>query len=67
MALEKHVSFLGRDGIWVREDERFVFIKRIISDRQLAKINVFEFSDDQRLISATRAATAASTPVCRHT
>jgi lipopolysaccharide export system permease protein len=58
VALEKQVSFLGRDGIWVREDERFVFIKRIISDRQLAKINVFEFSDDRRLVSATRAATA---------
>ena len=59
LALGKHVSFLGRDGIWVREDSRYIQVRRIIDDRQLADINVFEFDEQSRLVSATRAATAS--------
>lgn len=58
IALGKHVSFLGRDGIWVREEERYIYVNRIIDDRQLADVNVFEFDESRRLVSATRAATA---------
>jgi lipopolysaccharide export system permease protein len=58
VALDKHVSFLGRDGIWVREEERYIFIERIIDDRQLANLRVFEFDDARRLVRATRAGTA---------
>ena len=58
VALDKHVSFLGRDGIWVREDERYIFVERIIDDHQLANIEVFEFDNDRRLVKATTAATA---------
>jgi lipopolysaccharide export system permease protein len=59
IALGKHVSFLGRDGIWVREDSRYIQVRRIIDDRQLADINVFEFDEQSRLVSSTRAATAS--------
>jgi lipopolysaccharide export system permease protein len=58
VALDKHVSFLGRDGIWVREEERYIFIERIIDDRQLANLEVFEFDADRRLVRATRAGSA---------
>jgi lipopolysaccharide export system permease protein len=58
VALDKHVSFLGRDGIWVREDERYIFIERIIDDSQLANLKVFEFDDGRRLVRATSADTA---------
>ena len=58
VALDKHVSFLGRDGIWVREEERYIFIERIIDDRQLANLQVFEFDEERRLTRATRAGTA---------
>ena len=58
VALDKHVSFLGRDGIWVREEERYIFIERIIDDRQLANLRVFEFDENRRLVRATRAGTA---------
>jgi lipopolysaccharide export system permease protein len=58
VALDKDVSFLGRDGIWVREDERYIFVERIIDDRQLANLRVFEFDENRRLVRATKADTA---------
>ena len=58
VALDKNVSFLGRNGIWVREDDRFIFVERIIDNSQLANLEVFEFDSERRLVKATTAASA---------
>ena len=58
VSLGKHVSFLGRDGIWVREEDRYIFVERIIDDRQLANLEVYEFDSERRLIRATTAVSA---------
>ena len=42
----------------VREDERYIFVERIIDDRQLANLRVFEFDENRRLVRATKADTA---------
>jgi lipopolysaccharide export system permease protein len=58
VALEKRISFMGRDGLWVREDSRYIFAKRIIDDNRLADLDVYDFDANRQLLKATHAGSA---------
>lgn len=58
-ALEKYVSFMGHEGVWVRDESRYIFINKMFDNDTLADISVFEFDRDRQLISALHADTAA--------
>jgi len=58
VALEKRISFMGRDGLWVREDTRYIFAKKIIDDNRLADLDVYDFNVNRQLLSTTHASTA---------
>ena len=47
IALDKRVNFMGRDGIWVRDESRYIYVQRIIENDILADIDAFEFDDDR--------------------
>jgi lipopolysaccharide export system permease protein len=57
-ALNKHVSFMGHEGVWVRDEPRYIHINRMFDSDTLADVSVFEFDRDRRLISALHADTA---------
>jgi len=58
-ALEKRVSFMGREGVWVRDESRYIYVNKIFDNDTLADVSVFEFDQDRRLVSALHADTAA--------
>jgi lipopolysaccharide export system permease protein len=58
-ALEKRVSFMGREGIWVRDESRYIYVKKIFDNDTLADVSVFEFDRGRQLISSMHADTAA--------
>jgi len=58
-ALEKHVSFMGREGVWVRDESRYIYVNKIFDNDTLADVSVFEFDQSRQLISSMHADTAA--------
>ena len=58
-ALEKRVSFMGREGVWVRDESRYIYVNKIFDNDTLADVSVFEFDPDRQLISSMHADTAA--------
>jgi lipopolysaccharide export system permease protein len=58
-ALEKHVSFMGREGVWVRDESRYIYVNKIFDNDTLADVSVFEFDQSRQLISSMHAGTAA--------
>jgi lipopolysaccharide export system permease protein len=58
-ALEKHVSFMGQEGVWVRDESRYIYVNKMFDSDTLADVSVFEFDRDRQLISALHADTAA--------
>ena len=58
-ALEKRVSFMGREGVWVRDESRYIYINKIFDNDTLADVSVFEFDRGRQLISSLHADTAA--------
>lgn len=58
-ALEKRVSFMGREGVWVRDESRFIYVKKIFDNDTIADVSVFEFDRNRQLISSMHADTAA--------
>ena len=59
VALDKRISFMGRDGLWVRDESFYIFAKRVIDDSSLSELSVFEFDDDRQLLKATQIGTAS--------
>jgi lipopolysaccharide export system permease protein len=58
-ALEKRVSFMGREGVWVRDESRYIYVNKIFDNDTLADVSVFEFDPDRQLLSSMHADTAA--------
>jgi lipopolysaccharide export system permease protein len=58
IAIEKHISFIGGHGLWVRDESRYIYVNRIIDDSQLVDLSVFEFNDQRQLVAATHAGNA---------
>ena len=51
----KGVSFLGSDGLWVRDADLYVNAKRVVGNKMLVDLTVYAFDADKRLKVATRA------------
>jgi lipopolysaccharide export system permease protein len=58
-ALEKRVSFMGREGVWIRDESRYIYINKIFDNDTLADVSVFDFDHGRQLISSMHADTAA--------
>jgi lipopolysaccharide export system permease protein len=58
-ALDKHVSYMGREGVWVRDQSRYIYVNKIFDNDTLADVSVFEFDQSRQLISSMHADTAA--------
>jgi lipopolysaccharide export system permease protein len=58
VSLDKRIDFMGTHGLWVRDESRYIFAKRVIADDSLADLNVFEFDDQRRLVKSTHVTTA---------
>jgi len=58
MALDNRISFMGRHGLWVRDEARFIYVNKIIDTDKLAGLSIFEFDSELRMESATNAAQA---------
>ncbi|WP_367155293.1 LPS export ABC transporter permease LptG [Methylomonas sp. HYX-M1] len=43
-------------GMWLREGNRFINVRKILDDGSLGDVRIFEIDEQHRLISATRAA-----------
>lgn len=57
-AKDSRVTFLGSRGLWVRDDNLFINAKKVISRSSLGDITIYDFAEDGRLKTATRAAHA---------
>ena len=58
-ALEKRVSLMGREGVWVRDESRYIYVNKIFDNDTLADVSVFEFDRGRQLISSMHADTVA--------
>lgn len=57
-ATDARVTFMGNNGLWVRDDNLYINASKVISANTLADITVYEFDDDARLKVATSAVSA---------
>jgi len=57
-ATNKAVSFLGTDGLWVRDGNHYINVRTILTDEKLAGITLYEFGDENRLSMIMKAAQA---------
>ena len=48
-------SRFGEDGVWFREDNRYIFIEEIYTEKSLGKVHVYGFDDKYRLTGALTA------------
>lgn len=54
-AATRGISFLGGEGLWVRDDLLYINARRVLDRERLADLTVYEFDDQARLKMATRA------------
>ncbi|MGB5540252.1 MAG: LPS export ABC transporter permease LptG [Gammaproteobacteria bacterium] len=54
-ATKQGISFLGGEGLWVRDERLYINARRVLDRERLADLTVYEFDDDARLKMATRA------------
>lgn len=57
-ASNQGVSFLGGEGLWMRDDRLYINARRVLDRERMADLTVYEFDDDTRLKMATRATLA---------
>jgi len=57
-ATNQGISFLGGEGLWVRDDRLYINARRVLDRERMADLTVYEFDDDARLKMATRATLA---------
>lgn len=58
VAQSETITFRSDHGLWARDGRRFINIRRILPDGQLADVEVFELGDDHQLRAAMRATSA---------
>ncbi len=58
-ALEKRVSFMGQEGVWVRDESRYIHVNKIFDNDILADVSVFEFDRDRQMTTTTHADTVS--------
>lgn len=54
-ATNQGISFLGGEGLWVRDDRLYINARRVLDRERLADLTVYEFDADAQLKMATRA------------
>jgi lipopolysaccharide export system permease protein len=54
-ALHKDAVLKGREGLWARDGNRYINVRKILADERLADLSVYEFDDQNRLLSASHA------------
>ena len=54
-ATDPGVSFLGGNGLWVRDERRFINARSVLDRQNLADLTVYAFDDDGRLSMTTHA------------
>jgi len=52
---DEGVSFLGSEGLWVRDEKRYINARRILDQKSLADLTVYELDDSGRLKVTTHA------------
>jgi len=57
-ATNERVSFLGSQGLWVRDEKKYINAGKVLADDVLADVEVYEFAADGRMTAVTRAARA---------
>lgn len=57
-AIERGVSFLGSRGLWVRDDNLYINVSKVLTRERLADLTVYEFDDEHQLRVTTWAAQA---------
>jgi lipopolysaccharide export system permease protein len=55
IAVTSQIALKTRTGFWARDGRSFVNIREVLPDRRLAGVYVYEFDEQRRLRSATRA------------
>ncbi|MEA9392845.1 LPS export ABC transporter permease LptG [Acerihabitans sp. TG2] len=48
-----------QNGLWAKDGHDFIFIERVVSDNQLAGVNIYHFDNDNRLQTLRYAASAS--------
>ena len=54
-AIEKKLIVGGSSDIWARDDNRYINVKRVLPDRQLRQIRLYELDENRELTSITYA------------
>jgi lipopolysaccharide export system permease protein len=49
------MSFLGGEGLWVRNQNRFINVRRVLDPDSLADLTVYELDDKEQLATTTHA------------
>ncbi len=57
-ATNKSVSFLGTQGLWVRDGNYYINVVKILTDEKLAGLTIYEFDSDNSLSGIVTAAQA---------
>lgn len=57
-ALDKRINFMGSRGVWVRDESRYINVRKIIARDRLADLDIFEFDDDWKLTASMHASRA---------
>ncbi|MEA5446268.1 LPS export ABC transporter permease LptG [Gammaproteobacteria bacterium AB-CW1] len=55
MSLYRVVNILGRDGIWLRDEQQYINVRQAEDVRRLEGLNIYRFDDEGRLVSAINA------------
>ncbi len=54
-ALHKNISLGKNNGLWVKEGNYYLNVKQVYPDNRMRKIEIYEFDDNKKLISITKA------------
>ena len=55
IAMTSRIALKTRTGFWLRDGRRFINVRQVLPDRQLADLYVYAFDESRRLVLATHA------------
>ncbi|MGK2888630.1 MAG: LPS export ABC transporter permease LptG [Candidatus Malihini olakiniferum] len=47
-----------QNGLWAKDGNDFIYIERVVGDKELAGVNIYQFNPEQKLLSVRYAASA---------
>lgn len=54
-ALQKNISLGKNNGLWVKEGNYYLNVKRVYPDNRMKQIEIYEFDESKKLVSITKA------------